>query len=381
VRLAVYSDDIYHLVDGGVHGERAHTLFLAALGDHVERLTLIGRLSPESARARYRLPSEVGFVPLPFYPSLGRPLQASARMGGALRRFRRALDDVDAVWLLGPHPLSLAFAAAARLSGRPTALGVRQDWVRYVRSRYPRRPLMWLAGAALEGAWLALAKVTPTAVVGPALARRYRGARRLLPLVLSLVGKSDVVSPGAAAGRSYEGELVLLSVGRIDREKNPLILAEILALLRRADPRWRLVVCGEGPMEEALRRRLADRGLSGNAELRGYVPYDRGLRELYRNSHALIHTAWTEGLPQVLLEAFAAGLPTVATEVGGVRAVGEAVRLVPPGSVGPAVSALQQIADDEGLRAALIAAGHRYAQAHTIEEESRRLVRFLSGSG
>jgi glycosyltransferase involved in cell wall biosynthesis len=83
----------------------------------------------------------------------------------------------------------------------------------------------------------------------------------------------------------------------------------------------------------------------------------------------------------VLVEAFAAGLPVVATDVGGVaRAVGEAVRLVPPGDAGAAAAELQAIAADPGLREKLVRAGHDYAAARTVTTEVKRLGEFLRGS-
>ncbi len=56
-----------------------------------------------------------------------------------------------------------------------------------------------------------------------------------------------------------------------------------------------------------------------NETLLGYVPIDDGLLDRYRQADVFLHVSWTEGFPQVLLEAFASRTPAVATEVGGVR--------------------------------------------------------------
>ena len=173
----------------------------------------------------------------------------------------------------------------------------------------------------------------------------------------------------------------MISVGRLEAEKNPLLLADVLARLGQSGDRWRLTVCGEGAMQVMLEDRLRELGIAERAELLGYVPFGPRLLALYRDSHALLHVSWTEGLPQVLVEAFAAGLPVVATDVGGVaKAVGEAVRLVPPGDAGAAAAELQAVAADSGLREKLVRAGHDYASARTVTTEVKRLGEFLRGS-
>jgi glycosyltransferase involved in cell wall biosynthesis len=86
----------------------------------------------------------------------------------------------------------------------------------------------------------------------------------------------------------------------------------------------------------------------------------------------------TEGLPQVLIEAFAAGVPVVATDVGGIReAVGDAARLIAPGDPAAAASELEAIASDPGLRERLIAAGNAYVVARTAGAEIGRVAEFL----
>jgi glycosyltransferase involved in cell wall biosynthesis len=380
MRLAVYTDYSYRREGEAIFGERAFVLFLARLALSLERMVIVGRLDPAGGRSHYRLPAEIEFVALPYYESQVRPLQLARSLALSLIRFWRVLGSVDCVWLLGPHPVALAFALLARVRRRQVVLGVRQDLPAYARSRRPERRWTHLAADLLDAVYRTLARRFPTVVVGPQLARRYRAAPRLLQVSVSLVERSEIVSPQEAHARAYGGELRALAVGRLESEKNPLLLADVLARLD-GDRRWRLVVCGEGQLARPLEERLEALGADDRAELRGYVPIDGGLRDLYRSSHALLHVSWTEGLPQVLFEAFAAGLPVVATAVGGVAdAVGDAALLVPPGDADAAARALAQIADDADLRARLVDAGLVLARERTIEAESARVLEFLSGA-
>jgi glycosyltransferase involved in cell wall biosynthesis len=339
-----------------------------------------GRLHPDEGRpelAHYPVPEGIELVPLPWYSSLADPAAVGKALLGSLRAFWRVLDDVDVVWLLGPHPSCFVLAALAALRGRRVVLGVRQDLPAYTRNRHPdRRSLQWMA-LALEGGYRLLARFCPTVVVGPDLAHKYRRARRLLPINVSLIREADI-DDGSVA-RDYGGKLQALSVGRLEAEKNPLMLADVLAGSRPAG-RWALKVCGEGPLADDLSERVARLGLAERVDMAGYVPIDGGLLDIYRESHALLHVSWTEGLPQILFEAFATGLPVVATDVGGVaEAVGEAALLIPPGDPDAAAAALERIATDGDLRERLTTAGRERVRQVTLEAECDRLAGFLAG--
>ena len=91
--------------------------------------------------------------------------------------------------------------------------------------------------------------------------------------------------------------------------------------------------------------------------------------------------SWTEGVPQVLFEAFAAGLPVVATAVGGVpEQVGDAAVLVPPGSAGAAADALASLARDPALGERLAGRGLERVRARTLESESARVAAFIAAA-
>ncbi len=291
---------------------------------------------------------------------------------------------MNAVWVLGPYPHSVLLAVLTALRRRRLILGVRQDMPLYVRSRRPGRRWMHWAADVLEGIWRLLARRYAVVVVGPELERKYREghARSVFATTVSLVSEHDLADAGEAlVRRDYKGPLTLLTVGRLDVEKNPLLLADIVARLLQDGRAWRLLVCGDGPLREPLAERVAELGLSESIELLGYVPIDGGLLDLYRSSHAFLHVSLTEGFPQVLVEAFASGLPAVATAVGGVPAAAEgAALLIEPNDAGAAAAALERIVADGQLRGELIEAGIARARGGTLEAASARLAEFLAAA-
>ena len=379
MRFAVYTDYKYRRDPRGVYAEKAFTLFLARLADELDCLVLLGRLDPRPGQWHYRLPSSFSFVPLPWYPTLARPLTAVPAMLRSIGRFWRVLDDVDGVWLLGPHLLSLAFVLIAVVRRKRVVLGARQDLPRYVANRHPDRRALQVVALVLEGAWRLLARRCSIIVVGPDLERRYRRARAVLGVYISLIEERAIEAPTAAeSARDYSRELSVLAVGRLEPEKNPLLLADVLALLRESEPRWRLIVCGDGPMRDELVQRFDRLGVRDHAELRGYVAMDGGLARFYRDCHLFLHVSWTEGVPQVLLEAFAARLPVVATAVGGVPVAADGCALlVPPGDASAVAAQLLTLAHDQPLRERLTRAAAARVRQHTIEAETRRVADFL----
>ncbi len=380
MRLAVYCDYSYRVEGDNVYAELPFALFLRELAPYCERLVVTGRLDPTPGRYPY-LMNGVEYAPLPHYASGAEIAGVVRALPAGIMRFWRMLDDVNVVWVLGPNPpQALVFALLSTLRRRRLVLGVRQYLPQLIRHRHPGKQHLLLAALILEGAFRLLSRVVPVVVVGPALAHSYRAASELHVLYVSLLSEDDILAV-EDDDRAYDGdELRMLSVGRLDPEKNPLLLADVLAQAVRVDDRWRLEVCGDGSLMTELARRLEDLGVADRALLHGYVPIDDGLWALYRRSHALVHISLTEGVPQVLLEAFAARLPVVATSVGGVP---ELVRgcglLVPPADASAAVGALQQLVSNAKLRVELVDNASARVQEHTLHAECARLAAFLAG--
>jgi glycosyltransferase involved in cell wall biosynthesis len=386
MRLGIYADLVYRRDGPTLSTDLSFILFATALAGHVDEVVLFGRLHPAASRAPYVLPGEgdgVRFVPLPHYDRVTSLSGMARAFAATRRRFADELDRLDAVWIFGPHPIALELVRVARRRGTPVFLGIRQQFPRYVSERLPSRRWLLAVPAVhmLERAFRLLSRKLPTVVVGEELARHYGGGRApTLATGFSLVRADDVVHPDAALSRRWDGELRLLTVGRLEAEKNPMLLPDILAGLLARYGGWRLAVAGDGPLRQALGSRAAALGVAPALELLGYVPYGPPLAAEYRRSQAFLHVSLTEGVPQVLFEAQAAGLPIVATAVGGVPAAlrdGALGLLVPPRDPGAAVEALERVRRDERLREALVRAALENAMTETLDAQLDRVSAFL----
>jgi glycosyltransferase involved in cell wall biosynthesis len=385
MRIGVYSDMVFRRDGATVSTDKAFIRLVTALAGRVGEVVLFGRLDPQPGRAHYALSGgHIRFVPLPHYPRVADLGKLLATLPRASAAFRAELGSLDAVLIFGPHPVALAFAVLTRRAGVPLVLGVRHDYPEYVRHRLPGPGWGWAvtAAGAFDRGFQRLARSAPTVAVGPELAARYaRSGGDVLELGVSLVPAHEVVTPARALARDWDGELRCLSVGRLAPEKNPLLPLDTLELLHRRDPRWRLTVAGDGPLRPAVEEAVAARGLGASVDLLGEVANGPWLWDLYRRSHAFLHVSLTEGLPQVLVEAHAAGTPVVATDVGGVGAAlagGQRGLLVPPRDAAAAAAALERLAAEPQLRRRLVLAGIEQARRETLEAQVERLAAFMA---
>lgn len=387
LRLAVYADLVYARRGGHLHADMAFAAYLAALSERVGALTIFGReASGENAeRCTHALDGDFEFVGLPYYASVADLAGVHRSLPAAVNAFEQQLDSLDAVWIFGPHPVSLRFASAAVERGKPIALGVRQDQPAYMRSRLTgvKRLLGVPYFDRLERRWRTLGRSHPVFTAGEELAAAYGGPPLAQPTAFTLVRESAVAADTVAEahGDALGSPVNLLSVGRLDPEKNPLLLPAVVAeLAARSNRDWKLTIVGDGPLEPEVRARAEQLGVGGQVEFAGYVPYGAGLEQLYGASDIFLHVSHTEGLPQVLIEAMAAGLPIVATDVGGVAAAVQpaGVPLIPADDAGAAADALIALAAADQQRRESALRGLARARELTIEAQQTAVVERLT---
>jgi len=157
-----------------------------------------------------------------------------------------------------------------------------------------------------------------------------------------------------------DAELVV-TVGRYRAEKNQTLLLEAARVLAPRRPRLRVLLVGVGPMEDELRRRVAELGLNGVATVTGPRP---DAVDITAAADVATLTSTREGLGLTLIEAMAAGTPVIGTAVGGIPDVidhGRTGLLVPSGDAAALAGAIERLLDDHAEAARLAGAARNEA--------------------
>lgn len=139
-------------------------------------------------------------------------------------------------------------------------------------------------------------------------------------------------------------------VGRLSREKRIDAFIRTAGLLSKDFPSSRFLIAGDGPEKEDLETLIHELGLTDRVRLLGQW---HDMPSLYASFDVLVIASETEGLPMVLLEGMASGLPVVATAVGEIPAVvqeGETGILVRPGDDAALTGAVSKLLMDSALR-------------------------------
>ena len=169
---------------------------------------------------------------------------------------------------------------------------------------------------------------------------------------------------------------VLLCIGRLCAEKGHLILLDAFAALDR--PGLRLVLAGDGEFRALIDAKIADLGLKDRVTVTGWISSDEVLR-LIGTATIVVQPSLMEGLPVVLMEAFAQGRPVVSTFIAGIPELVEDGRtgwLVPAGDTDSLTRALAKALDTPPERLAEMGqdAIARVRANHHIDTEATRLA-------
>jgi len=398
MRLAMVKDGRLLRYKGGMYTIDTSYRFVSHLAKFVEAvdlyavLTDVGDENDISGHPQVTFPENVRVVPTYYYRSV---VDYYRNLPGILRNnwrlFKSGFAEADAVFLSLPSTNSIPAYEAARKAGTPVVTEVvgYQGSVVAKGDRY-RGALRWAAWTVslihnrlferiLSGS-------REVFFLGTELRNAYRtGGASSHITFLSLVEDADII------GREDffpEGELRLVYVGRLSHEKGLYHLLDAIPSIRdNTDKRVSLTLCGSGPEMDGLKQKASSMGLSDMVRFRGFVSMGEELNRELDGSDILILPSVSEGIPKVLIEGMARGVPVIASRVGGIPdIVADGVNgiLIEAQSPGAIVDAVRGLAADPTLMRRLSDGGAAFAREHTADRQAAFMadrIREAAGGG
>jgi glycosyltransferase involved in cell wall biosynthesis len=174
----------------------------------------------------------------------------------------------------------------------------------------------------------------------------------------------------------------LVCIGRLSEEKGQMLVLRAAELLHRRGVKLEVVLAGDGPLRKPLEAEIDRLGLRGIVRITGWID-NAEVRALLLEARALVVASFAEGLPVVIMEAFALGRPVISTMIAGVpELVEEGVSgwLVPAGDLEALADAMQKaIASDAARLAEMGERGRaRTRERHSSAVEAAKLGRLFN---
>jgi glycosyltransferase involved in cell wall biosynthesis len=179
---------------------------------------------------------------------------------------------------------------------------------------------------------------------------------RKVPIMVIPNGVST--SRYAATIRQWEPARLLI-VGRVVYQKGIDLLLEALAGIAQME--WDLSIAGDGPQRESLEETAHSLGINNRIKFLGWQSKS-ALVECYRRANLFVYPSRHEGMPNVVLEAMASGLPVIASEIAGNEELvlpGETGLLVPPENIEDLRAAIRELILDHQRRKIMGAAAQK----------------------
>ena len=285
--------------------------------------------------------------------------------GSALRAYRtltRGVDIIDA-WTVPAYTLA---GLARPFASAPVVIAGRRSQPDVHRTRTRLRELMRSVAMRHMDAVVANSQAAATAAVkvehiDPARIRVIRNA------VVQVDTPPDVRVALRQSWHVSDEDVVVACIATLQVGKGHDLILKIASRLRHTHPELHYVFVGDGPLRESIESDIRSSGL------KDIVTIESGqsdARQIYGAFEIVIQASVSEGLPNAVLEAAAAGRAIIATNVGGTSEVITSERegiLVKKESPGEMEAALVRLAGDPELRTRLGAAAQERARNFSLE--------------
>ncbi len=283
------------------------------------------------------------------------------------------IKRADAVLINLPNYLSILAWWVCLLQRKRFAIRMAGNWPEVIRLAFHNHGMFVLGNIAACPHQLlvkAIVKTSDVTIVnGQELADIYgRNNPHVVRVVSSTFHNTDIAS--TIAGSGFD-ECQILYAGRLQLDKGLSELFQAAKDLLAEGLKLRILLAGEGCRREDIRKEAEELGIIDRVEFLGWIAIEK-LKDIYRTCDIFVFPSYSEGMPKVITEAMANGLPVVVTNVGGMPSIvqdGKTGFVVPKKDAPALQNALRKLILDKPLRQRMAEVGLKRSHQFTMEAE------------
>src|SRR3989338_2470026 len=283
---------------------------------------------------------------------------------------KKYLKDTDYVHILIPSYDAILAFLIARKYNKPTFGYMGSDWEQlsyYSWRKGIRRPLSKFYSLTNDRLTKKVVDSIPMFLLGDALYKKYyKKGKPVFKTINSALSKKEL---SKFKDKCNKKEIQLLYVGRLAAEKGITYLLDSVKELKNKNYKIKLNIVGDGPYRNELPRKTKELDIEKEVNFIGFVSSRKKLNSIYRNNDIFILPSTNDALAKVLIEAMAASLPVIATDVGGLSTVvknNKTGLLIKPRSSKQIEDAVKKIVKNKVLRHNIIKGGLKMAEENTV---------------
>lgn len=391
MELGVFINQAFYNFNGCISTDLSFIRFIESFDEKFSGIKIFAparNISSSKKQGLYSCIDTVSLCPLPYYENVKDLIKnAHFILPRTIAKLKNEMKGVDRLWIVGPHPLGILAGFYAKKFNIPSFLHIRGNILNDVTVRYNNSMIGKIYSKYMHWSNCFLSKRMTALTVGSELYSLYKDeAKKISWISPSLIDDHDlettqkIMEQRQAEDKNY---ITLLFVGRVEPEKGlDYLFTALKDLNTNSNNRYKLVIVGgaqrgsEG--KEAEIRQLAKRmDIEKYITWKGYVPYGDEIKKIYRSADIFVLPSLAEGIPKVIYEAMAFGIPIISTKVGGICDIIENYKngvLIKPKSKEEIVSAIKLIAENTNFQKNLIENGLADAKLYTIEEARKRIL-------
>ena len=324
MKVGVFLETGYYSMNNNIYCADIYTLLFNQIADDFD-LSFIGRKLDHTSNfgvQPYKMNKRISFTEITPYKNVVSLVSSFISYRKRNKEaFISFIKDNDTILVMSPSPISLELIRLGKLYNKRVILLVRQDTTKVISNRFTgiKKFFASVCATYLENSFIKYTKKyqLPVLALGPLLSKRYsQYSTNTKTFVSSRYKLNDIRLENNLSVLSQKKHIKVLFVGRVEVNKGINELLASLNLIK--DSNIELTIVGDGTYMDQTKELVNNLNLHDSVTFLGYKTFGEELLNIYREHDILVLPSYSEGLPQVILEAMACGCVVLATTVGSI---------------------------------------------------------------